>query len=972
MDATTEANDPQAGGLAAQLRRTTGADVLDGVGARALYSADASNYRHIPAAVVLPRTEEDVEATLAACRSRGVSLTMRGAGTSIAGNCLGAGVVMDTSRYFDDVLDIDPEARTAVVRPGLVGGRLREALAPHGLSFAPDPSTISRCTVGGMIGNNSCGSHSVAWGKTSENVRELEVMLTDGTRLNVGPTTGEQMAALSAREGRIGRLHRGLDALTTDNLARLRTELGRFPRQVSGYGLHELLPDNHRNTARALVGSEGTCAVVLSATLDLVRPPQHRALLVLGFDGDVRSAAAVPEILRHSPLTVESMGRKLFAGVHLHGARAKAADALPETSDWLLVETGGDSQNEAQQRAQDLSRGIGMPAGSDPHATVIADPGLQKVVWSLRADGSGLATRTVDGDAAYPGFEDAAVPPERLADYLADFRGLLDEHGLYGVSYGHYGEGCLHIRLDADLSTPVGVADYRTFLDEAADLVGRYGGSISGEHGDGQARSELLARMYNRDTLSMFERFKELWDPDALLNPGILVRPKKVDADVRWLELGTREWETELGYPEDRGSFRQAVGRCVGIGKCRVESGAAMCPSYQVTHDEKHSTRGRARLLFEMLQGEVIDDSWRSKDTLEALDLCLSCKACKVDCPVNVDMATYKSEFLYQHYKGRLRPRVHYALGRLPRWASLAAAAPTVVNAVSGNRVLSRAAKKAAGVDPRRELPAFAERTLRKRWRGRAPARGSHTRPRVLLFPDTFTNHLDPDVGLAAADVLEDAGYEVILPDGPVCCGLTAVSTGQIRLARRTVDRSLDVLAPHLLAGTPVVGLEPSCTAALRTEAPRLLQDDDRARTLARSTRTFAEQLVRHTDQWQPPRADCDAVLQTHCHQYADLGDDPDAELMQRAGIRTAASSPGCCGLAGNFGFEAGHYDVSMAVAEQNLLPAVRDAAERAGDAGPTVLADGFSCRTQVQHGTGVTAQHLAQVLAARLGERDG
>lgn len=954
---------PEHGGaLAAALRSAVAAEVLDDAASLALYSADASNYRHVPAAVVLPRSADDVEAVLGVCREHGVPLTMRGAGTSIAGNALGTGVVLDTSRHFGRILSLDPDAATAVVEPGVIGGHLRAALAPHGLAFAPDPSTITRCTVGGMIGNNSCGSHSVAWGKTSENIRELDVLLADGTRMTAGPRTAGQMAEAAARDDTAGRLHRGLEALATENLARLRTELGRFPRQVSGYGLHELLPEHHRNLARALVGTEGTCAVVLRATVDLVRPPAHRALLVLGFDSDIASAEAVPAILEHSPLTVESMGRRLFAGVRLHGARATAADALPPTSDWLLIETGGESRAAARAVAEALARGVGMPVGGPGgRAVVLDDPAQQQVVWSLRADGSGLAARTAAGDAAYPGFEDAAVPPERLAAYLTDFRALLGEHGLDGVSYGHFGEGCLHIRLDADLSTPAGVDRYGEFLHQAAEVVARHGGSISGEHGDGQARSELLAHAFSPEMIDLFARFKALWDPAGLLNPGIIAQPRKADADVRWLELGTREWEVDYAYPDDRGSFRQAVSRCLGIGKCRVDSGVAMCPSYQVTHDEKHSTRGRARLLFEMMQGDVIEDGWRSKEVLGALDLCLSCKACKSDCPVNVDMATYKSEFLYQHYKGRLRPRVHYALGRLPQWSRLASRAPRLVNAVSGNRVLGRLAKAAAGIDARRDLPRFAPVTLRRRWRDR-PATGPAPRGRVLLWPDTFTNHLDPDVGLAAAKVLEHAGYEVVLPDGPVCCGLTALSTGQLPLARATVRRSLDVLAPHLAAGTPVIGLEPSCTAALRAEITRLLPGDARARRLAGQVRTFAEQLMEHTDGWVPPAVDADAVVQTHCHQYAETGDAADRALMERAGIRRVPMAPGCCGLAGDFGFERGHYDVSMAVGEQNLLPAIRGAAP-----GTEVIADGFSCRTQAAHGAGATARHLAQVLAERL-----
>ncbi|WP_024793446.1 FAD-binding and (Fe-S)-binding domain-containing protein [Tomitella biformata] len=943
--------------LVAKLRAHVAGEVLADAGSRAIYSADASNYRHVPQAIVLPRTADDVAAALALCREHGAPLTMRGAGTSIAGNAIGTGVVLDTSRHLGQILAVDESAATAVVQPGVIGGHLRARLAPLGLAFAPDPSTVNRCTIGGMLGNNSCGSHSVAWGKTSDNVRELDVLLADGTRMTLGPQDLEAFAANVARPGRVGEVYRGLEQLAQENLGPLRTELGQFPRHLSGYALHQLLPDHHRNLARAVIGSEGTCAIVLGATLDLVRPPAHRALLVLGFDDEVRSAEAVPELLTCQPLTIEGMSRAMFEGVRLHGERARIISALPQTPDWLFVEAGGESPAGAEAAANAIARQL----GSTRHV-VFTDPRTQLLLWGLRSDGSGLATRTVDGRAAYPGFEDAAVPPERLAGYLRDFRELLAEHGLFGISYGHFGDGCIHIRLDADLSSAGGVAGYRKFLESAADLVAAHGGSISGEHGDGQARSELLARTYSPHVIGLFERFKGIWDPENVLNPGILAAPRKLDANVRWLELGTREVQVEYAYPDDEGSFPHAVSRCVGVGKCRVDHSAAMCPSYQVTRDEQHSTRGRARLLFEMLEGSTITDGWRSTEVLEALDLCLSCKACKVECPVNVDMATYKSEFLFHHYEGRIRPRAHYALGRLPQWARLAALAPALVNRATANPALARLGKAAAGVDQRRDLPAFAPATLRKLARARTPGPGG--RGQVLLWPDTFTNHLSPQVGIAAMDVLEDAGFEVLLPGKPVCCGLTAISTGQLPLARRVARRSLKLLEPYLAQGIPVIGLEPSCTAVLRTELPRLLPDDSRARQLADATRTFAEQLHEHTEGWTPPRVDADAVVQTHCHQYADLGDDADQKLMGQAGIRPAEMAPGCCGLAGNFGFEDGHYDVSMAVAEQSLLPAIRAAGPDAN-----VIADGFSCRTQVRDGAGLGARHLAEVLADALNQ---
>ncbi|MDG3016507.1 FAD-binding and (Fe-S)-binding domain-containing protein [Speluncibacter jeojiensis] len=940
--------------VARELSGVVEGEVLFDATSRALYSADASNYRKVPAGVVLPRNDSDIAAVLSVCGDHDVPVTMRGGGTSIAGNSIGPGVVLDTSRYMNAVLDIDRRARTTTVQPGVVAGHLADALAPHGLIFAPDPSTVRRATIGGMIGNNACGSHSVAWGKTSENVRELDVLLADGTRLTVGPTTPQELSAVCARPGRVAEIHRELGRLAAANLAPLRTELGRFGRQVSGYGLHELLPEHGRNLARALVGSEGTCAVVLSATLQLIEPPAQRVLLVVGFPDDVAAAAAVPQILTHAPLTVEGMGRALIAGLHPHGDTAAAIGRLPDGAAWLFIETGGGSVAEAVDRARRIAADLpGAPC------EVFTDPRARRALWTLRADGSGLATRGPGGVPAYPGWEDSAVPPDRLAGYLAGLRELLGQYGFDGVPYGHFGEGCVHIRIDAPLTSQPGTSRYRAFLEDATDLVVAYGGCPSGEHGDGRARSALLERVYSPRLIELFGRFKAIWDPANMLNPGIMVDPVPVEADVRWLDLPDPTAPTEFDYPGE--TFAGAVSRCVGVGKCRVEHGTAMCPSYQVTRDELHSTRGRARMLFEMLRGEVIEDGWRSTEVLGALDLCLSCKACKSDCPVDVDMATYKSEFLAHHYRGRLRPRSHYALGWLPLWLRVAGVAPGMVNALAARELPARIAKRAAGVDARRDLPVLASRA------GRAPLRtressGPTPRGDVLLWPDTFTTYLDPDIAVDAAAVLRAAGYRVLRPRGRVCCGLTAITTGQLGLAKRVARHSLRVLAPHLAAGTPIVGLEPSCTEALRHDLPRLLPGDDRTRCLADTTFTFAELLADHTPGWEPPRVDAAAVVQTHCHQLSESGDDADQRLERLARIDRVEIAPGCCGLAGNFGFEQGHYEVSIAVGEQNLLPAVRALPDDA-----LVIADGFSCRTQVAGGTDRRARHLAQVLAERL-----
>jgi FAD/FMN-containing dehydrogenase/Fe-S oxidoreductase len=942
-------------------RRLAGAlsgEVRFDAGSRALYSADASNYRQVPLGVVLPRTADDVAATLEVCRQEGVPLTMRGAGTSVAGNAIGTGIVVDTSAHLNRILDVDAGAMRARVEPGVVLAQLRGALAPHGLTFAPDPSTASRCTIGGMVGNNACGAHSVAWGKTSDNVDSLRLLLADGTRVDAGATTAQEWERRAGRPGTEGRLYAALGAIVEENRDVLREELGRFPRHVSGYAAHELLPEAGRNLARAFVGSEGTCGIVLEATLALVRPPRATAVVVIGFPDDVAAADIVPALLPLSPLAIEGMDRSLLAGLALQGTQAAAVRSLPDGDAWLFVEAGGDSPAEARAAASCL-----VAATHGRPSQVFTDPSAQRGLWALRADGAGMATRTPDGRAAYPGWEDAAVPPERLGSYLRELRALLAVHGLVGVAFGHFGEGCMHLRLDGELTTEAGVRRYRAFLEDAADLVAVHGGSLSGEHGDGRARSALLERAFSPAAITVFERFKAAWDPGGVLNPGIIVRPGAVDTAVRWLELGRPPVETALAYREDQGSIAAAVGRCVGVGKCLTRRGTPMCPSYQVTGEEQHSTRGRARLLFEMLQGEVLTDGWRSAEVHEALDLCLGCKACRSDCPVGVDMASYKAEFLHQRYRRRLRPRAHYAMGWLPLWLRLGSRVPglaTVANAVTSTGPGARLARALAGVDRRRELPRLPRRPFLRSFTS-SPGNG---RPGVVLWPDTFTNYLSPQVGAAAVRVLEAAGFAVRVPDGPVCCGLTWVSTGQLGRARAVARRTLATLEPLLRQGLPVVGLEPSCTAALRSDLLELLPHDPLAHQLAGLVRTLPELLEESAPGWEPPRVERPAVAQIHCHQLAVLGADPDRRLMARAGITAEHLPVGCCGLAGNFGFEVGHYEVSMAVGEQSLLPAVR----AAGDS-TLVIADGFSCRTQIHHGTGRRGQHLAEALAAQLDE---
>ncbi|MFJ4816365.1 FAD-binding and (Fe-S)-binding domain-containing protein [Streptomyces sp. NPDC088801] len=951
--------------LEAELCRGVRGDVGFDVTSRALVTMDASNYRRVPLGVVAPRDADDVAAVLEVCRERRVPVVARGGGTSIAGQATGTGVVLDFTRHMNRLVSLDPESRTAVVQPGLVLDRLQDAAAPHGLRFGPDPSTHSRCTLGGMIGNNACGSHSVAWGTTADSVRELDVVTARGERLRLGRDWA------GAPDG--------LRALLEGEPALLRTGFPDLPRRISGYALDALLPERGADVARSFCGSEGTLGVLTEAVVHLVEAPRARALAVLGYADESAAAEAAAGLLPFRPLTVEGMAADLVP----------SPEALPRGGAWLFVETGGESAGEARARAEAVVR-----AADVVDALVVTDPAGQSALWRIREDASGTATRMPDGTEAWPGWEDCAVPPARLGAYLRDFRALMAEHGLRGTPYGHFGDGCIHVRIDFDLLTQPGIARFRSFSEELAELVVAHGGSLSGEHGDGQARAELLPKMYGSEMVGLFERVKEVWDPDDLLNPGMLVRPAPLDSGLRFSVLPREPVDVAFGYPADGGDFPAAVRRCVGVAKCRtasVSGSGVMCPSFRATGEEEHSTRGRARLLHEMLAGEVVTDGWRSEEVRDALDLCLSCKGCRSDCPVGVDMATYKAEFLHHHYAGRRRPAAHHTMGRLPVWLRAVARTRTawLVNAFARVRPLARAAKRLGGIAPEREIPRLASRTFSRWWEQR---RGSAQGDLVVLWPDTFTEHLSPAVGQAAVRVLEAAGLRVALPPtvhlakppvgdgrtvaldplsllrgrGRVCCGLTYVSTGQLDRARAVMRRTLDLMEPVLETDAPVVVLEPSCAAALRTDVPELLHDDPRAARLAAKVLTFAETLERHAPGWTPPRVARPVAGQTHCHQHAVLGDAADRRLREAARL-TGELSGGCCGLAGNFGFEKGHYEVSAACAEEQLLPSVRDAPD-----GAVVLADGFSCRTQLQQLAGVRGRHLAEVLAEALDENPG
>ena len=938
------------GRLARDLAAAVDGEVRFDPGSQALYANDASIYRQVPIGVVIPRHADDVVAALAVCRAHEVPVLARGCGTGLAGQSVNEAVVFDFSKYLNKITSLDPAGRTATVQPGVICDDLRGAAAEHGLTFAVDPATHDRCTFGGMIGNNSCGTHSVMGGKTVDNVLELDVVTYDGTRLTVGPTSDAEFTRIISEGGRRAEIYQQLRDLAARYEPLIRQRFVDIPRRVSGYNLDDLLPEKGFNLARALVGTEATCVLVLSAKVRLLPDPPKKALLVIGYRDAAAAGDHVPGFLGGEGLTgLESFDGAVIDNIHKHGEHPSGIDELPEGGAWLLAEYGGDTQEEANARAEAAARQVG-----NGHPKLFEDARHEAEIWEIRRSGCEY-TRIPGEHGGLPGWEDSAVPPERLGDYLRAYCGLLARYDYHTVLFGHFGQGCVHTRLDLDLQTPDGVGKFRRFLEDVGDLVVSMGGSLSGEHGDGHLRANQLHKMFGAELVGAFAEFKRIWDPAERMNPGKVVAPYRPDQHLRWGPgYRPRQPETFFAYPEDEHGFADAVNRCFGIGRCRHTSGGTMCPSFMVTREEKHSTRGRARLLFEMMSGHLRDGGWRDPHVKDALDLCLSCKGCKGDCPVSVDVATYKAEFLAHYYQGRLRPRQAYALGLIPVWARLASRVPGLANAALAAPVTGRLARLAAGIEPAREAPAFAAQTFRS-WfaRHEGPAGGTP----VLLWPDTFTNYFTPETGIAAVRVLEDAGYQVRIPEQPLCCGRPLYDYGMLPTARRWLRRAVAGLREPVADGLPVIGLEPSCLATFRDELPSMLPDDADARRLASQTVTLGEFLSR--EGYDPPRLAGRALVQVHCHQGAVLTHDSEQALLERMGLEVTVPDSGCCGMAGSFGYERGQrYEVSRACGERAILPAVRHAA---GDT--LIIADGFSCREQIAQASSRRPVHLAQVL---------
>lgn len=935
--------------LASELRRAIKGEVRFDDGARALYATDASNYRQVPIGVVVPRDAADVVATVALARKHGAPILARGGGTSLAGQCCNVAVILDFSKYMHAIRELDAEERFAIVEPGIILDDLRNAAEKEGLTFGPDPATHTHCTLGGMIGNNSCGVHALMAGKTVDNIEELEIVTYDGVRMRVGATSENELEEIIAEGGRRGEIYAGMKRIRDTYGDLIREKYPKIPRRVSGYNLDALLPENGFNVAQALVGSECTCVVVLEAKCRLVYSPPSRTLVVLGYDDIYLAADDVPRLLEFNPIGLEGIDDRLIADMKAKGLNVDKIDLLPDGKGWLLIEFGGETKEASDGCARTMIASLEASPFKPSHR-LYEDKREEKMVWAIRESGLG-ATAFVPGKGhTWEGWEDSAVDPKHLGKYLRELRALLDKYGYRGDLYGHFGQACVHTRNDFDLESAAGIAKFRSYLDEAADLCVRYNGSLSGEHGDGQARAALLPKMFGPELVQAFNEFKSLWDPEWKMNPGKVVMPYEPAENLR---LGTnfQQWspETHFHFPEDGGRIDRAVGRCVGVGKCRRLDGGTMCPSFMVTREEEHSTRGRARLLFEMFEGKIIPANWNNEAVKESLDLCLACKGCKGDCPVNVDMATYKAEFLSHYYARKLRPVAAYSMGWIYWWARMAEVAPAAANAMMSLPFL----KTLSGVAKEREMPRFAKTTFVEQFKKRvSPSKEK----KVVLWPDTFNNHFHPGTAKAAVEVLEAAGYEVVIPSKRLCCGRPLYDWGFLGMARSLLRETMEALKPELDAGIPIVGLEPSCVSVFRDELPNLFPNDEYAIRLSKAVKTLPEFLLQ--ENVELPKLHGKALVQGHCHQKAILHFDDEETVLKKLGLEVENPDSGCCGMAGAFGFEPDKYELSMRVGERVLLPAVREAARDT-----IIVADGFSCREQIAQSTDREAVHLAQVL---------
>ncbi len=968
-------NHADASGLEAELRNNVEGEVRFDAGSKAMYAVDASNYRQVPIGVVVPKSKEDVVQTVAACRKFGAPVLSRAGGTSLAGQCCNTAIVIDWSKYMHHVLEVNTRERWARVLPGTVCDELRHRVLKESnnlLTWGPDPATHNHCCFGGMIGNNSCGAHAQMSGKTDNNIEELEVLLYDGTRMTVGWMTDRELDERIRQGGREGNIYRYLKSLRDRYADQIRKMYPPIPRRVSGYNLDQLIlgSDGRFNIARCLVGSEGTLVTVLEAKCRLIDAKAERVVLMLGYNDVYEAADHVTDINPFQPTALEWLDHRLYENIEKKGGpHRRYLDLLPEGKGWLMAEFGADRREDALDTARRVMEILKQKPGA-PNLRLLTEKEDMQHIWEVRESGLG-ATAFVPGEPdAWPGWEDSAVAPERLGRYLRGLRALFNKYDYNPALYGHFGQGCIHCRVNFEVTSERGISKWRSFMEEATELCVQHGGSLSGEHGDGQARGEFLDKMFGAELIQAFREFKSIWDPEWKMNPGKIVDPYRMDENLH-LGANYHPWdpETHFQWPEDHGSFAHAALRCVGIGKCRRKEGTkegddTMCPSFMVTHEERHTTRGRAHHLWEMLHGDVLADGWRDENVKQALDLCLACKGCKGDCPVNVDMATYKAEFLSHYWEGRVRPRYAYAFGLIDQWARLASVAPGFVNLFTQLPGLRTIAKKAAGIPLERQIPAFAPETFKSWFRKREPR--NQGQPEVILWADTFNNYFFPDTAQAAVAVLEHFGYQVNVPMQHLCCGRPLYDYGFLDRAKQYLARILDTLAPAIDAGTPMVVLEPSCCSVFRDELNGLMPGSERAHRLMENTFTLAEFLEKKVKDFDAPQLKRAAIVQGHCHHKAIMRLYSDEAVMKKMGLDYRVLDSGCCGMAGSFGYEKDKYAVSLQCGERALLPEVRKTG-----ISTLIMADGFSCREQIQQETPRHALHLAEVMQMAVKEGD-
>lgn len=948
-------------------------------GDRALYSTDSSNYRQIPLGVILPKSKNDIIETVRICRKHFAPVTFRGDGTSLAGQATNTSFIIDISKYYNKVLRVDQENKTATVQTGIALDTLQHALKKYKLIFGPDPSTHISCTIGGMIGNNACGVHSVLAAfkgggpRTSDNVVSMEILTIEGDVFTVGKTSEEELSEIIAKGGSRGHIYNQLRDLRDQYGDLIRKRYPDIPRRVSGYNLDDLLPERGFHVARALCGTEGTCAVVLEATLQLIEKSPEISLLVAGFEDVYTAGDFVPEIMKYKPEGLEGMDDILIDLMKRKGLETGFLDKLPRGGGWLLAEFGGKTIEEARRKCEIVSEDL-KAQYETMDVRIYDEVEEQEKIWQMRESGLGVTAHVPHEKDAWEGWEDSAAPPEKIGDYMRDFRQLLNRYKYKCTFYGHFGQGIVHTRIDFGLKDHAGIMKFRDFLHEAAKLIVAYGGSLSGEHGDGQSRGELLHLMFGKELVGAFGQFKKIWDPHNLMNPHKVVDPYRVDENLRYgVNYNPPQYNTQFAYPDDKGSFAYAIERCVGVGKCRKQEGGVMCPSYMVTKEEKHSTRGRARLLFEMLQGETIGKAnpknrWRNEDVKDALQLCLACKACKTECPVSVDMASYKAEFRHQYYKGRIKPMTAYTIGLIDVWADIASGIPQIANFITHVPPFSNIIKGFAGISQERRMPRFASQTFRNWYFSQKPRNTERKdRKRVILWTDTFNNYFHPETAKAAVEVLEAAGFEVIVPRQKLCCGRPLYDFGMLDRAKSYLRKVLQALEEEIRSGTAIVGLEPSCISVFREELLNFFPRQENARRLAQRAMMLGEFLQREAPDFDIPKLNRKAKVQMHCHHQSVLGVSGDEELLKKAGLDFEILDSGCCGMAGSFGFEKENYDVSIACAERVLIPEVKSAAKDT-----LIIANGFSCREQIADLSRKKPMHLAQVLrlALKMGVR--